>query len=138
MTDTVFRTKQVPVKEESKPSKVVDPKAKIDTTSIEVPYTDYKTENGHPYTADHYELGDHWEVYNEELSLIEDYFGRQIESGEWSNDKKTIQTQIKKLERLLNLKDESRTSVKLGVLSAHIKFLNEADGVRKDSRKYGT
>lgn len=136
MTDTTFKTKQPAAKpvvfkesSEKKTQSVVD---------IPVPHTDYLNEHGQPYSADYYELGDNWEVYNKELGLIEGYFKNKIDSGEIGNDTKTVKSEIKKMEKLLNLKDEARTPVKIGVMAEHLKFLLGVKAVKENSIKYGT
>jgi len=140
MTDPTFRTKTEAV---DKPERVGEGK-EPDSQSIikeEVPYTDYEMENGHPYTVDHYDIGKYWDEgmggYEEEIGLIEDYIVDKIKTGEWANDRKTIKGELRKMEKLINMKDETRKVVKVGSVVAHIKFLRETDKIKKDFGKYG-
>ena len=135
MTDVVFRIKNE-VKEEPKQENIVGKEVVTDTVHEEIPYSDYKMENGKPYIADHYELGDNWEIFNEEISTIEDYVKRQMEKGEMSNSINAVKDLIKKMEKLHNLKNEERSVVKIGTISSYIKFLNEAEGYRFNWRKF--
>lgn len=109
--------------------------------NIEVPYTDYEGQNGHPYTVDHYELSDHWKDveggFGEEVATIEDYMTGQIERGEIANSQKAIKQELKKIEKLTNMAKEERTVIKLGNIAAYAKFLMEADGIKQKARKYG-
>jgi len=110
------------------------------TVEVEVPYTDYEKENGQPYSVDHFELGKYWNEgvggFEEEVGVIENYIMNKINSGEWANDQTVIKGELKKMEKLTNMKDEPRAVVKVATITAHIKFLMEADGIRKDYAKY--
>lgn len=134
MNDVAVRTRNV--EETPKAENIVGKEVVTDTVHEEVPYTDYKAENGKPYLADHYKLGDTWEVFNEEISTIEDYVKRRMESGEMANSTKAVKDLIKSMEKMHNLKNEERTVVKLGVLASYVKFLNESEGYRFNWRKY--
>jgi hypothetical protein len=135
MSDVTFRTR-IDTYEEPKKEEVITKGFQTTIVHEEVPYTEYQTEHGKPYLADYYKLGDTWEVFNEEVSTIEDYLKRKIETGEIANDIETIKKEIKKMEKLNNLKDEPRTTIKLGTLNSYIKFLNDVDGVKFNWRKY--
>jgi hypothetical protein len=134
---TVFRTRQENPQETPKPENIVGKEVATDTTHEEVPYTEYKAGHGRPFLADYFGLGDYWSAWDKEISLLDDYVRRQIDSGEVANDFKVVQKMVKKMEKLQGLKEETRPAVKIGVLASYIRFLNEADGVRKDAVKYG-
>lgn len=137
MTDTTFRTKQEPAKQVA----FNEPKNPTNTdieSSVHVPYTEYESSTGKPYTADLYELGDYWEAYSKELGNVEGYFQEKVKSGDIANDTKAIKSEIKKLEKLLNLKDETRASVKIGVLNEHVKFLLGVKAIKNNAIKYGS
>ena len=132
-----FRTKT-----ESKPERAGKGKepAFQSTVKVEVPYNDYEAEHGQPYVVDHYELGDHWSEgmggYEQEVATIEGYIKDRIDSGELANNQKAVKVELKKMEKLTNVKDEPRAVVKVATITAHIKFLREAEGIRKDFAKY--
>ena len=123
-----FKTKVDPV--DIKPTEFKEskgPKTPL-TTKVEVPYTDYQTENGRPYTADHYDLGELWDegrAFNQEVGIIEDYIESKIRSGEWANNRRSVKTELAKIEKLTNMKDETRPVVKIGTVSEYIKIMNE-------------
>ena len=102
----------------------------------EVPYTDYQKEHNHPYMVDHFKLGDTWDVFADDVGVIESYFTSRINDGSIANSIDAIKTELKKMEKLNNLKDEERTVVKIGVLTAHIKFLMETDNIKSNLKKY--
>ena len=86
MADTVFRTQSQgttspPPADIASKSPHTAPEAQIP-----VPYTDYKTQNGHPYTVDYFKLGNTWEDvdggFYKEVDAIENYIHNQIEKGE--------------------------------------------------------
>jgi len=139
MADTVFRTKEEVKEEPPKKENIVpDKQTVVESAKEPVPYTEYKAENGKPYTAKHFELGDNWEVFNEEVSIIEEYLNRKIDKGEIANDVKIIEKEIRKMEKLNNVKDEPRAVVKIATIASYIRFLNESDGIRINWRKYAS
>ena len=111
------------------------------SNDIEVPYTDYESQNGKPYTVDHYELSEYWNDleggFGEEVSTIENYMKSQIERGEIANSQKAIKLELKKIEKLTNMTKEERTTVKLGNIAAYAKFLMEANKIKNNVKKYG-
>jgi len=140
MTSTTVRTKVESVGEE-RVGEGKDPDMQPIVEEV-VPYTDYENKEGHPYTVDHFELGKYWDEgmggFESEVEIIEHYISKQIKSGEWANNQKTIKTELKKIEKLTNMKDETRPVVKIGIIAAHIKFLMETDGIKADFAKYGS
>ena len=117
-----FRTRQEPQKEEITPiAKETTSQAIVD--SVEVPYLDYQTQHGHPLAVDLFNLGDNWDVYAQEIGLIDVYFKGKIHEGIYANNVDTIKDEIKKMEKLLDIRKETRSIVKLGVLSVSIRNL---------------
>ena len=139
---TTFRTKSEPGKPKKLPSgSTPDVQSIVSDEIVKVPYTDYEAEKGHPYSVDHFDLGRYWDEgvgsYESDVAVIESYIDNKIKSGEWANDQKTIKVELKKMEKMINMKDEARQSVKVGTLVAHIRFLQEAEGIKKNFGKYG-
>lgn len=61
------------------------PKTQVTSTidsGVEVPFGEYTKEHGHPYSVDYFQLGDNWEVFNDEVGIIEDYIKGKIQSGD--------------------------------------------------------
>jgi len=139
MADVAFRTKS----ESTKPERVGEGKTPPtqSVTNVEVPYMDYEADKGHPYTVDYFKLGKYWDEgmggFEKEVNIIEGYIQKKIKSGEWANNQEAIKKELKKMEKLTNVKDETRPIVKVATITAHIKFLQEAEGIRKDFAKYG-
>ena len=139
MPYTIFREKAVKAEPE------VMPKGKEPTRGteiqVEVPYLDYEKEHNHPHSVDYFKLGDTWDDpaggFPEEISVIEEYLQDRIKKGEIANSTKAVKQELKKLERLNNTNKEERTVVKIGVLTAYIKFLMETDNIKINLRKYG-
>jgi hypothetical protein len=138
--DSVFRTKnEEVVSEDSLP--VV--KERINThidDKVEVPFTEYRHTNGKPYTVDYFDLGTSWNDpeggFEYEVDILEKYFEHKIEQGEIGNSNEAIKAEIKKMEKMNNLQNEYRKPVKIGTLSAYVKFLLETEGIRVNSKKY--
>ena len=137
MTDATFRTQNVTPKNVEFKQPDEDRVSSI-STEAEVPYLDYEANSSMPYTADYYDLGEYWNVYNKELGIIEGYFQNKVKTGELANHTDTIKNEIKNMEKMLNLKDEPRKAVKIGVLTEHIKFLMGVKAVKENSTKYGS
>lgn len=114
----------------------------LNDDSVEVPFTDYATAHQKPYTVEYFELSDLWDDpdggFTEEVSVIDEYFTKQIEKGEISNDINSVKKALKEIEKLNDLKDEDRKTVKIGTIAAYVKFLMEVDGIKYNTRKYGT
>jgi hypothetical protein len=135
--DSVFRS---PV--ESSPIKEVEiskPQADVHDTAIEPPFTDYEKVHNHPFSVDYFDLGSMWnkdEAYTSEVSTIEGYLRHCIDQGQ-ANTKESAKATVKKLEKIIGIKNTDRTVVRVGRLAAYIKFLNESDSVLSKVQKYG-
>jgi len=135
----VFREKQ-----ETSTKPEVLPEGKEPTrgteAKVEVPYLEYEREYGHPYSVDYFKLGDTWKDpvggFPEEISVIEEYIQKKIESGELPNDRGIIEKKLKEMEKFNNLKDEPRAVVRIETLAAYIKFLGETDKIKFNLRRY--
>lgn len=139
MTDTVFRTKVEPTVEAPQKAVAIGPAPSV--TSVEVPYTAYESEHGKPLSADYFELGDLWNDANggfsKEISTIEEYFTKKIESGEIENSIKAIKEKLKSFEKLSNTHKDERKTIRLETVSAYVKFLMDSDNIRYNIKRYG-
>jgi hypothetical protein len=108
---------------------------------IEVPFTDYKVEKNHPYTVDHYELGQYWDDaeggYNEEVSIIENYLISQVEKGEIENSLSAVNNRLKEIEKITNVSKNTRKILRVSTVAAYMKFLLDTEEVKNHLRKYG-
>lgn len=136
MTSTVIRQQTAVVVEPPPENVVPEKQTVVDQVQEEVPFFDYKAEHGKPFLADYYKLGDHWDAFNQEISLINDYVTRKIEDGDIANSVSAVRKEIEKMEKLHNLKDEERTVIKVGTLASYIKFLNETEGIKFNYYKH--
>lgn len=142
MDNTVFRTKS-----ELKPEAEEQlPKGKTNVrinppVEIEVPFTSYAKEKGQPLSVDYFKLGKYWDDpdggFEKEISSIEGYLLNKIEKGEIADTISAVKKELKKMEKINNLKDEERIVVKLGTLAAYTKFLTETKNIKKNWMKYG-
>lgn len=141
MSDTVFKSMAT---EPSQPVSLPESKdaSMANTSHVDVPYLDYHTEHGKPYTTDYFELGDHWQDmqggFPREIEQIESYLEEKIKSGEIANDVKSVKKFFKQVEKLTNLQDEVRAVVKIETIADYIKFLKSTDERRTNLRRlYG-
>jgi hypothetical protein len=108
---------------------------------VEVPYLDYENQHGNPYTVEYFGLGDTWAEreggFPEEISVIEEYVGKKIRDGEIPNTKEAVKEKLKQLEKINNLKGETRAVMRIETLAAYIKFLAETDKIKINLRRYG-
>lgn len=137
--DTTFRTPQTPAIETTPKSNRAD--VTQTDSNVEVPYTDYEKTHGKPYTVDHFQLGDTWQEdlggFAKEVSTIEEFFSKQIESGSLPNNKEAIKAAIRKMEKVTNLDKNERPIVKIETISAYVKFLMDVDNIKFNVARYG-
>jgi len=140
MIDTIFRSKLNEKTAETAEPKKSDGSSSSIVDSVEVPYTDYEIAHQKPYTVEHFKLDDLWDDpeggFNEEISTIEKYFKHKIDTEEMANSVSAVKNELKELEKINNLKNEERITLKLGVLTAYVKFLMETDGIMTKVRKH--
>ena len=138
MADVVFREKREG-KEFSVGSEEKLPEGKNtgvvrSPVEVEVPFTSYRQEKGKPLLVDYFKLGEYWDDpdggFEEEINTIEEYLRSKIEKGEIADTITAVEKELKKMEKINNLKDEERIVVKLGTLAAYAKFLREAKNIR--------
>lgn len=141
MSDTVFR--QAPQKSDSAPQPLSrgDSTTIGSVTNVEVPYLDYEAQKSHPFSVDHYELGDRWRDptggFPSEVSEIENYFREKITSGEVANSLSAVKARLKEIEKVTNVSKEERRVIKLSTIAAYIKFLKETDNIKRSITRYG-
>lgn len=128
-TSTVVKTVEPQVQPRELPKGNDPPIHSI--TTVGVPYTSYQMEKGHPYTADYFKLGDTWDVFRDELMTIETFMQDKVNKGEIADSQKAIEKEISIIEKMNNIKDEERAVVRIGILSAYIKFLNDTKDIKK-------
>jgi len=136
--DSVFRSpvEPSPVKE----VEISKPQPDVHDSAIEPPFTDYEKVHNHPFSVDYFDLGNMWnkdEAYTSEVNTIEGYLKHCVDKGS-ANTKESAKATIKKLEKIIGVRDWDRTVVRVGRLSAYIKFLNESDQVLGKVQKYAT
>ena len=59
-------------------------------------------------------------------------------SGVIANSPKAVKNELKKIEKLLGLKDEERTVMRVGKVAAYIRFLLETKGLEMNVKRYGS
>jgi len=138
MSDVTFRAKSEPVAERVLPTP--GDGSATQTLSADVPYTDYESINGKPYTVEYFKLGDTWKEqlggFVPEVSAIEEYFTNKINSGELANSPTAVKEELKKIERLTSTTKEERSLVKIEAVSAYVEFLMKMDKTKYNLRRY--
>jgi hypothetical protein len=130
--DTVFRKIEPKIEGVNAP----EPKGQeasigeIDS-KVEVPFLDYESTKSHPYSVDYFQLGDNWDVFGEDVKVIETYLKGKIESGDIANSQKAVERELKMMEKMNNVKDDERAVVRVGVLKSYIKFLNDTKNIKR-------
>lgn len=146
MSDVVFRTKQ----EQSKPAPIEQAKAgdkaePVRETTVESPYSEYEKENGRPFILDYYDLGSlvnrgdarDSSIFGTEVENINRYIDHQIEMGEINNTKEAVENELKRIEKMANIKKDARSMMKISLLAEYVSFLLKAEGIKRASAKYG-
>ncbi len=143
MSDTVFRSKveSAPVAEQKAPA---DKSVPIGTSTVEPPFTEYEKENHHPYLVDHYELGSLWnqgDMYSDafvpEVETINTYLTHMIEKGEINNTLESVKNELKRIEKINNIRPDQRKAMRLGIVAEYVKFILKSEDIKRDSGKYG-
>ena len=145
MSDTVFRTKAEPPQpataEAKEPTDTMVPRG---TTEVEPPYTDYESQKGKPFAIDYYEMGEAWnrfdskaDNYVPEARTIDTYMNHMIEKGEVNNTTESVTNELKRIEKLVNVKPDARKSMRMELVAEYMKFLLKSEGIRVRSGKMG-
>lgn len=140
MSDTVFRTKVEPTVESSSKLKPADDKAvPVGETEVEPPYTDYHKEKGHSFILDYYDVGELIDprIFESEVNDIESYLDHQINKGEVNNTLESVRNEMKRIEKLVNVKRDARKSMKMALVAEYTNFLLKAEGIKRGSAKFG-
>lgn len=138
MTSTTFRTKTESVSEQV-PQKQTPSPVSVPTENVDIPYTNYETEKGHPYSVDHFELGSFWnegDAFAEDVQDIESFIEERIKSGDWANTQGSVKENLRKLERMANVSKSTNTVLRIGTIRSYVNFLRDSDRLRKDFGKY--
>jgi hypothetical protein len=139
MSDTVFRTSIEPQKTTTPITGKGDGSTTLQT-EVEPPFTSYEGDKGKPFLVDHYELGRYWSEsgqFEGEVSTINTYINHLINTGEIGDNLNAVKNTLKGIEKMINLKADSRTSSRIGQVAAYCEFLIKADHIKKESAKYG-
>lgn len=139
MSDIVARTRVAPPAAESTTPQVEVDKSRHLETEVEPPYTDYHQQKGRSYILDMYEVGELIDprTFETEVGDIEAYLEHQISSGEVNNTTESVKNEIKRIEKLVNVKKDARVSMRLALVAEYAKFLLKAEGIKRESAKYG-
>jgi len=139
MSDSTFRARITPSAattsriEEANKQTLKKSDSTANSTEIEVPYTEYKSQNGKPYIVDHYQIGDTWQDsdggFKVEINTIDTYLREKIESGIMENSIPAIKEAIKKIEKACGVNKEDRTVNKIAKVSAYAEFLLKTRGL---------
>lgn len=148
MTDTVFRTKTIitPAKAaaQTKQEAPEDKGVPRGVTEYEPPFTEYQNQYNKPFLVDHYELGRFWDqgdmysdAYKNEVDTINKYLGKAIDSGEVNNTVESVKKELKRIEKLINVRPDQRKSMRIGLVAEYAHFLLKSENIKKESAKYG-
>jgi hypothetical protein len=146
MTDTVFRTAQEITPQDAPTFEgPADKKIPPLSTDVESPYSEFAKEKGHSYVLEYYELGhlvNRGDIYDanafeSEVNAIDVYLDHQIKKGEVNNTITAVQNELKRIEKMANIKKDARSSMKLELVAEYAKFLLKSEGIKLQAAKYG-
>lgn len=146
MSDTVFRSRQVAPKPTSTGIKA--PVNKLVPRGVDVdvnpPFTEYEKMEGKPYLVEHYELGTMWnrgdmysDAFNSEVLAINTYLEHMISKGEVNNTIESVKNELKRIEKMINVKKDARKSMRIGLVAEYANFLLKSENIKKESAKHG-
>jgi hypothetical protein len=137
MSDTITPIKAIPVEVEKSIAK--GDNSSIEKIDIEAPFTHYKEINHHSYIVDHFKLGDTWKDklggFENEVSLIEDYFKEEIGKGNIKDDISSVKSKMDKLYKLCDIDKSERITMQIEKLSAYLEFLKKTENIK--TKNYG-
>jgi hypothetical protein len=135
MGDSVFREKQDVKPAEETKVEVKDASGTPINDHIEVPYTDSRD-----FLEGYFELGTEWKdrdmIFFEDLNLIDGLIKLKIREGEIPNDSKAVKGMLDGFAKLNNLKNETRSVVKLEVLRNYAEFLMKNYNLKSNLKRY--
>lgn len=147
MSDTVFRSAGVPGSspQPETPQAPKDTMTPVFESKVEPPFTDYEKTTGKPFVLEHYGLGslvnrgDIYDssVFSSEVENINRYINHQIEKGEVSNTTEGVKNELKRIEKIINVKADARASMRIQLVAEYASFLLKSDGIKRKSFKYG-
>lgn len=114
-------------------------------SNVKAPFTDYEKTTGKPFVLEHYGLGtlvnrgDIYDssVFTSEVENINSYINHQIEKGEVSNTVDGVKNELKRIEKLINVKPDARASMRIQLVAEYAAFLLKSEGIKRASFKYG-
>lgn len=133
--DTTFR-KQSDVEIAKDPElKASIPAVTPQEDNIEKPYLDEPN-----FINDYFELGTQWKdasaSFYPEIERIESYIKSKIDNREIENSQTAVKNLLKGIEKINNLKNETRQVVKLEVMANYIEFLSKNDRLKSNLKRY--
>lgn len=147
MSDTVFRSAGVPGTS-PQPETAQAPKdtaIPVLESKVDTPFTEYEKTTGKPFVLEHYGLGhlanrgDIYDssVFSGEVESINSYINHQIEKGEVSNTVDGVKNELKRIEKMINVKPDARSSMRIQLVAEYASFLLKSEGIKQNSFKYG-
>lgn len=113
-------------------------------TKVEPPFLDYEKMEGKPFLVDYYELGDLWDrrdmysnAFTDEVEGINKYLAIAIGKGDISNTIEGVTNELKRIEKMINVRPDQRKSMRIGLVKEYVDFLMRSEYVKKESAKYG-
>jgi len=144
MNDTVFRAKSEPAPPQETPQMTKDNVVIPGQVDVEAPFSDYEQEHGKPFLVDHYELGNMWnrtDMYSEafvpEVNAINTYLDHIIGRGDIGNTPEAVKSELKKIEKIINVRSDQKKSIRIGMVAEYVKFLMKSENIKMESAKYG-
>lgn len=108
---------------------------KADVTDVQVPYMDAPE-----FLDEYFGIGKEWKDHDAsmypEIKKIDEYLTAKIRNGEVANDQKAIKQMLKDMEKLTDLKKESRSVVRLEVLANYVEFLSKNENLKSNLKRY--
>jgi len=113
-------------------------------TEVEPPFLDYEKMKGKPFLVDYYELGQLWDrrdmysnAFIDEVEGINKYLDYAISQGDISNSIEGVTNELKRIEKMINVRPDQRKSMRIGLVKEYVDFLMRSEYVKKESAKYG-
>jgi hypothetical protein len=129
MTDSVFRTAQEQTEEQPLPADAkVESSVKVSVPELLV---SYEEDQGKPYVAKYFDVGDTWNKekgLERDIKEIDGFLKEQVSKGNLDNSTKAADQFIKELERKAGLSRYESVNNRISKLLAYIDFKRFVNG----------
>ena len=77
------------------------------------------------------------EAFAPEVDSINTYLKHAMDKGEVNNTVESVKNELKRIEKMINVRKDQRKAVKIGLVAEYVNFILKSENIKKESAKYG-